>query len=111
ARELRLGQSRVLRTGEDGTIVAYGTLVEEALKAAEVLSSEDGLDVEVVDARFCKPVDGAMLSRVLKPGRVVVTLEDHSLQNGFGSAVLEHAQELGLPTRGIVRLGHPDRLI
>src|SRR5690606_29848158 len=111
AREIGLGQSRVLKSGESGTVIAYGTLAAEALKAAQVLSSEDGLDIEVVDARFCKPVDGSMLSRVLKPSRLVVTLEDHSLQNGFGTAVLEYAQEHGLPTEKIVRLGHPDRLI
>lgn len=65
----------------------------------------------VVDARFCKPIDGEMLSRVLRAGHAVLTIEDHSLQNGFGSAVLEYAVAHNLPTASITRLGMPDRLI
>ena len=112
AATLKLGQSRVLKAGGDAAILAYGTTVGGALAAAETLARDDGLDVEVVDARFCKPVDVAMLARVLTPGRPVVTVEDHALENGFGSAVLEQAVAAGLPTSGVVRLGHPaDRLI
>ena len=111
ARDIRLGQSRILKTGDDATILVYGSLATEALAAAETLANEDGLDVAVIDARFCKPLDAAMIARVLRPGHLVVTLEDHALQNGFGTAVLEHAQQLGLPADSIVRLGHPDRLI
>src|SRR5207253_6222915 len=66
---------------------------------------------EIIDARFCKPLDGAMLSRVLNSGRPVLTLEDHALQNGFGTAVVEHAVSAGLATEQITRLGMPDRLI
>ena len=67
--------------------------------------------VEVIDARFCKPLDGEMLSRVLRPGHAVLTVEDHSLQNGFGSAVLEHAVAHQLPMENVTRLGMPDRLV
>ena len=111
ARELALGQSRLLKTGDDAAILVYGSLADEAMRAAETLANEDGLDVTVIDARFCKPLDAAMLARELRPGRTVVTLEDHSLQNGFGTAVLEHAVSAGLPTADLIRLGHPDRLI
>ena len=52
-----------------------------------------------------------MLSRVLRAGRPVLTVEDHALQNGFGSAVIEHAVSNHLPTQAITRLGMPDRLI
>jgi len=65
----------------------------------------------VIDARFCKPIDGEMLTRVLKSSHAVLTVEDHSLQNGFGSAVLEYAVAHNLPTGNITRLGMPDRLI
>src|SRR6185436_20227418 len=61
--------------------------------------------------RFCKPIDSAMLAHILKPGHPVLTLEDHSLQNGFGSAVVEFAVSHHLPTDSITRLGMPDRLI
>jgi 1-deoxy-D-xylulose-5-phosphate synthase len=94
----------------DATIVSYGALTQNAMAAAEQLAAE-GVSVAVVDARFCKPVDGEMLSRVLQPGRAVLTLEDHSLQNGFGTAVLEYAVSHNLPTADVTRLGMPDRLI
>jgi 1-deoxy-D-xylulose-5-phosphate synthase len=108
--EWRAGVSRVLRTGSDVTLIAYGALVQNAMLAADELSAE-GVSVEVIDARFCKPVDGEMLARVLTSGRPVLTVEDHSLQNGFGGAVVEHAVANNLPTEPITCLGMPDRLI
>jgi len=105
-----LGTSRTLRDGDDATLVVYGALVETALLVAQELATE-GLSVGVVDARFCKPVDSQMLARVLRPVHAVLTVEDHSLQNGFGTAVLEHAVSLGLPTQHLTRLGHPDRFV
>src|SRR5689334_13498275 len=105
-----VGKSRVLREGSDATLIVYGALAQNVMIAAEQLACE-GLNVEVIDARFCKPVDGDMLARVLKPGRPVLTIEDHSLQNGFASAVIEYAVAHRLPTDGITRLGIPDRLI
>src|SRR4029079_7515868 len=110
--EWKLGVSRVLREGADATLIVYGALAEQALIAAEELASE-GINVEVIDGRFCKPLDAAMLSRVLKNTRQqpVFTIEDHALQNGFGSAVIEHAVAHDLPTDQITRLGMPERLI
>src|SRR5947207_2946057 len=108
--EWALGKSRTLHKGDDATILAYGALVQNAMIAAEELAGE-GLNVEVIDARFCKPVDAEMLRRVLTREHPVLTVEDHSLQHGFGTAVVEHAVEAGLPTEQITRLGMPDRLI
>ena len=108
--EWGVGRSRVLREGADATIVSYGALTQNAMAAAEQLAAE-GMSVGVVDARFCKPIDGEMLSRVLRPGHAVLTLEDHSLQNGFGTAALEYAAAHDLPTADLTRLGMPDRLI
>jgi len=108
--EWQLGHSRVLREGSDATLIVYGALAESALDAAAELANE-GYEIEVVDARFCKPIDGPMLARVLRPGNPVITVEDHSLQNGFAAAVLEHAAAHQLPTQNITRLGMPDRLI
>jgi 1-deoxy-D-xylulose-5-phosphate synthase len=78
--------------------------------AAEQLAVE-GFSIGLIDARFCKPLDGEMLARVLKPGHPVLTVEDHALQNGFGSAVAEYAVAHHLPTSHLTRLGMPDRLI
>ena len=108
--EWKLGKSRTLREGTDATLVVYGALAESAIVAAEQLAAE-GLSVGVVDARFCKPVDGEMITRLLKSGQPVLTVEDHALQNGFGTAVLEYAVGHGLPTEQLTRLGMPDRLV
>ena len=110
AEEWQVGKSRVLREGTDATILVYGALALNAMQAADELSA-DGLSVAVIDARFCKPLDNEMLTRVLKPGHPLITVEDHSLQNGFGSAVLEFAVNHRLPTDEITRVGMPDRLI
>ncbi len=110
ATDWQIGKSRVLKEGTDATLIAYGALVSQAMQAAAEMEAE-GLSVGVIDARFCKPVDGEMLNRVLRAGNAVVTIEDHSLQNGFGSAVLEYAVSHNLPTSNITRLGMPDRLI
>jgi 1-deoxy-D-xylulose-5-phosphate synthase len=110
AQEWQVGKSRVLREGTDVSIIVYGSLAESVLTASEILA-EDGISVEIIDARFAKPVDGDMLARVLDSGRPVLTVEDHSLQNGFGTAVLEYAVNHNLPTGNLTRLGMPDRLI
>ena len=103
------GRSRLMREGPDATILAYGTQVQYALEAAETLTQED-IYVSVVNARFAKPLDADMLTTAISRGRPVITVEDHSLSGGFGSAVLEEANRLGLPTGQIVRLGmDPDR--
>jgi 1-deoxy-D-xylulose-5-phosphate synthase len=106
----KLGVSRVLRSGNDATLIAYGAIAQNVLLAAEQLAAE-GIEVEVIDARFCKPLDGAMLTRVLRANRPVLTVEDHALQNGFGLAVAEFAVNNHLPTQQLARLGMPDRLI
>jgi 1-deoxy-D-xylulose-5-phosphate synthase len=105
-----LGASRTLREGADATLIVYGALADAAMVAAKQLAGE-GIEVGVIDARFCKPLDGSMLARTLRPGHPVLTIEDHALQNGFGSAVLEYAAAHHLPTEHLTRLGMPDRLI
>jgi 1-deoxy-D-xylulose-5-phosphate synthase len=104
------GKSRTLRDGADATIIAYGSLAWQALEAANLLENE-GLNVAVVDARFCKPLDGEMLARVFSKGTPILTVEDHSVVNGFGTAVVEHAAEKRYDSRLVTRLGLPDRWI
>ncbi len=109
--EYELGRSLLLRDGDDATVLAYGAMCAHALAAAETLAG-DGISLRVVNARFAKPIDRDMVSDALTRGGPVITVEDHSLAGGFGSAVLEAAQELGLQTSHVVRLGLPvDRFI
>jgi 1-deoxy-D-xylulose-5-phosphate synthase len=104
------GVSRTLRTGQDAWLVAYGSLALQSMQAAKLLQ-EEGISVGVIDARFCKPVDGAMLQRIFADGKPILTVEDHSIVGGFGTAVVEYAQEHALDARLVSRLGLPDRFI
>ncbi len=107
----RLGESRLVQDGRDATILAYGAMVSHAIDAGELLAAE-GVHVRVVNARFARPVDLQMVETALTAGHPVITVEDHSVAGGFGSAVLEAAQDLRLPTERLVRLGMPaDRFI
>ncbi|HKQ47417.1 MAG TPA: 1-deoxy-D-xylulose-5-phosphate synthase [Phycisphaerae bacterium] len=106
-----LGRSITLREGGDATILAYGAICRAALDAAELLYA-DGIEVRVVNARFAKPVDRQMVADALERGRPVVSVEDHSVSGGFGSAVLETARDLGLSAANVIVLGIPaDRFI
>ena len=99
-----LGKCRVMREGPDATILAYGSMVTLSLEAADRLAQQD-IYVSVVNARFAKPVDPDMVTTAVTRGAPTITVEEHSVSGGFGSAVLETANRLGLPTDGIVRLG------
>jgi 1-deoxy-D-xylulose-5-phosphate synthase len=103
---IELGRSARLREGEDLAIVAYGAVVPAALEAAEQLRSA-GLEATVVNARFGKPLDVRALEDLAARHPLLVTVEDHALAGGFGSAVLE-----SLGGRGrVVRIGLPDRFV
>jgi 1-deoxy-D-xylulose-5-phosphate synthase len=109
------GVARLMRDGRQATILAIGSTVSAALGAADMLATQ-GVSVRVYNARFAKPIDEEMVRRSIAAGEAdphpVVTVEDHSVVGGFGTAVLETAAELGLPTRQILRLGLPaDRFI
>lgn len=107
-----LGKGVWLREGQEGVIVFYGVIGQECLLAAQQLHTE-GIEVGVVNARFAKPLDEELLCGLLSErGRsAVLTVEDHGLAGGFGSAVLEMAQRHGLDTRGVRCLGIPDVFI
>ncbi len=108
---LEVGQAEVLAEGDDLAIVAIGQSVAEALVAAGRLAA-DGIHATVVNARFVKPLDLATLERVARRTGRLLTVEDHVLAGGFGTAVLEGLEALGLLGEvQIRRLGIPDRFI
>jgi 1-deoxy-D-xylulose-5-phosphate synthase len=107
---VELGKAEVFSWGTDGIILCCGTPLADCLKAAEQLR-EEGLDVGVVSARFIKPLDRSVLQRAIEEGLFVVTVEEAMLMGGFGSAVLEAANDLRLDTRRISRIGIPDRFV
>ncbi|MEK6676874.1 MAG: 1-deoxy-D-xylulose-5-phosphate synthase [Planctomycetota bacterium] len=106
-----IGKARVLRKGSAATLLCYGVTANYGLAAAEMLA-ENGVNVTVVNARFAKPIDRDMVKAAFSSGAPVVTTEDHSVAGGFGAAVLEAAQEMGLTCNRVARLGLPeDRFI
>ncbi len=107
--DIEIGKSETVRQGDDGAIVAFGAMLENALAAAELLAGE--LDVAVINARFAKPIDREMVRQSIESGRFVMTVEESTLVGGFGSAFLESASAQGLDTRGVHLLGLPDRFV
>lgn len=107
---LPIGSWEVLKAGTDATILTFGTTIPMAEAAAEKLA-EQGISVEIVNARFIKPMDEEMLHRIYQTGRPVLTIEESMLQGGFGSAVLEFANDHGYDTDQTERMGIPDEFI
>jgi len=107
---VELGKAEIFSWGSDGTIIAAGTPLAECLVAAEQLRDE-GLNVGVVNARFVKPIDSQMIRKALSETGFVVTVEEGMLMGGFGSVLLEAANEMGLDSSKVHRIGIPDVFI
>ncbi|MGB9722820.1 MAG: 1-deoxy-D-xylulose-5-phosphate synthase [Chloroflexia bacterium] len=110
---LPLGMGEVVRRGAGGALalVAVGSMVYPALQAAELLARE-GIEAAVVNARFVKPLDKALLYGLARNFRRIVTVEENVLSGGFGSAVLEFYERKVLTAgREFLRIGIPDRFI
>lgn len=93
----------------DVAVLAFGTPAIAAMDACDLLGSD--YRVGVWDARFAKPVDTGLIRSLLGRGIPILTVEDHTVIGGFGTAVIEAAQEMGLDTSHIVRHGIPDHWI
>jgi 1-deoxy-D-xylulose-5-phosphate synthase len=105
---LPLGKGEILREGSDIALLAVGAAVQPAREAAELLARE-GLSAQVINMRFIKPLDEALLEKVWQEQRLVLTLEENSLVGGFGAAVLEWAARSGAERDlQVVNLGIPD---
>lgn len=101
---LPIGRGRLLRQGKEIAILAFGTLLQRAKPVAEAL------DATLVDMRFVKPLDEALLAELATNHQVLVTLEEGSLLGGAGSAVNEALQRLRL-VKPVLNLGLPDRFV
>jgi 1-deoxy-D-xylulose-5-phosphate synthase len=108
--KLEIGRAEILRQGTDVQIWALGPFLADATALAESLEKEKGLSVGVVNARFVKPLDTELLASQAAKARLIVTMEDHSAEGGFGSAVLEALAQKGL-TVPVEIIGWPDRYV
>lgn len=104
-----IGTWEVLKEGSQAVILTFGTTISMALQAADELSKLN-ISVEVVNARFIKPLDEEMLKDIQKRNIPIITVEESALQGGFGSAVLEFYNEQNLQAN-VKRIGIPDLFI
>lgn len=107
---LPVGRAELLRNGDTAAILAIGTMVYPALEAAAALDAE-GVSLAVVNARFVKPLDEALIIGLAEKHGLLVTIEENALQGGFGSAVLELLEQRRLSGIRVLRLGYPDSYI
>ena len=107
---LPVGKAEIIRDGTNIMIWALGSMVPDALALADQLALEDGLSVGVVNARFAKPLDSELLLEHASKLSLLVTMEDHVITGGFGSAVIELLQEANLKT-SVERIAWPDAFI
>ena len=108
-RELAIGVAEVVKDGHDVAIFGLGAMLPEAMRLAAMLERE-GFSAAVVNPRFAKPIDHTCVAEYGRHCGLLITLEDHVLAGGFGSAVLETLSELELPVP-VVRVGWPDSFI
>jgi 1-deoxy-D-xylulose-5-phosphate synthase len=106
---LEIGKAEVLRDGHDVAIFGLGAMLPEAERLAEMMRLE-GFSAAVINPRFAKPVDRECMAEFGGKCGLVVTLEDHVLAGGYGSAVMETLNELELQVP-VVRVGWPDAFI
>lgn len=107
---LEVGKARIVREGREVALLVYGSILADVWKALPLLEQE-GLSPLVVNARFAKPLDRSLIVSLVEQEFKLVTIEEHVLAGGFGSAVLEVLEEEKLPVDAILRLGVPDEFI
>ena len=104
-----IGTWEVLKAGTQAAILTFGTTIPMAMEAADILS-QNNISVEVINARFIKPLDAEMLQDLQARNIPIITLEESALQGGFGSAVIEFYNENNLQAN-VHRIGIPDIFI
>jgi 1-deoxy-D-xylulose-5-phosphate synthase len=101
-----IGKAEVVKHGTQAVLLGLGALLPMAMEAAKELEAQ-GYSVAVINPRSVKPLDGDTISFFARSAEVVVTLEDHVLAGGFGSAVMEELSNRGVVVP-VVRIGWPD---
>jgi 1-deoxy-D-xylulose-5-phosphate synthase len=114
-RKLEVGKAELLTPEEevdqaDAAVLAYGNMVAAAVQAAAELA-EEGIRLAVVNARWAKPLDEELILRLARTCGRIITVEDHMIAGGFGSAVLELLARKGLQTVPLRIIGLPDRFV
>ena len=109
-KQIPIGQGEILREGGDITLIGYGTSVVECVKAAGELADE-GIAARVINPRFAKPLDEALILAAARETGAIVTAEENVRAGGFGDAVLELLSDHGLADTLILNLTMPDTIV
>jgi 1-deoxy-D-xylulose-5-phosphate synthase len=107
--KLEIGKAEVVADGTDVALIGLGTMFEMAERTKAILEAK-GLSVALINPRFIKPLDAAVLQQYAAKCKVVCTFEDHVLFNGFGAAVIENLHDAGIRTH-VERIGWPDAFV
>ncbi len=108
--KIEIGKAETLRTGKNIALLAIGNMVNNALKAADEFSKE-GVEAEVVNMRFVKPLDTILLDSIAERFTSVMTIEENTIRGGFGAGVLEYFAEKGYTKVKTHVHGIPDSFI
>lgn len=106
---LEIGKAEVIADGTDIALIGLGNMFEMAEATRDQLE-EMGYSVALINPRWIKPLDSACLEKYAAQCPLVMTFEDHTICNGFGSAVIEHLNDAGLKTQ-VERIGWPDQFV
>jgi 1-deoxy-D-xylulose-5-phosphate synthase len=106
---LEIGKAEVVADGTDVALIGLGTMFEMAERTKEMLEAQ-GLSVALINPRFIKPLDTAVLETYARKCRVLCTFEDHVMFHGFGAAVIDHLHDAGIHTP-VERIAWPDEFI
>ena len=108
--EIQLGKSEKINDGQDLTIIAIGKMVDRAIEISKILK-EQNINVDLINARFLKPLDEeAILNSVIKTKKVI-TIEDNIIKGGLGSSIEELIIENNLKEIKLKKFGYPDEFI
>ena len=107
---LEIGKGEVINQGNDILIIAIGNSVTEAVKANQILN-EQGIFSTIINARFVKPLDSDLIIEYVKKIKKIIIVEDHVLDGGFGSAVIEMLTDKGVTGFSLKRIGIKNRFV
>ncbi|HMQ78900.1 MAG TPA: 1-deoxy-D-xylulose-5-phosphate synthase [Ignavibacteria bacterium] len=108
--QIPIGKGEIVEKGEDAAVIAIGDMVDVGMKVRAELAKEN-IDIEVVNARFVKPLDGELLKDVFSRHKKVITLEDNVITGGFGSAILEFMNQYKITGVDVLVHGLPDKFV
>jgi 1-deoxy-D-xylulose-5-phosphate synthase len=104
AQLLEIGKAEVVADGTDVALIGLGTMFEMAERAKLLLEAK-GLSVALINPRFIKPMDTAVIEEYARKCRVLCTFEDHVMLHGFGAGVIDHLHTAGSTPRSSASLG------